>query len=142
MIRFSDILIDMTVMDGGKMQTIVILDNDGHIWYDFLESIQMGVMKKIRDYHDETMCSIYFSKHQCSLFTGHINKECYEFEVRCFDLSRVNVQHRKTVQVHIYLLIIKVLELDMILQKSEVLVYKSAQVPLFRGPAVGCLGGR
>ena len=78
---------------------VLILDTEGYIWYDSLKTIQFGCMKKIRNCHDETTLSLFYSKSQRSIYLGHSNNQCFKIGVKDFDLHLVNMENRTNVKV-------------------------------------------
>ena len=91
-VDFDISLADATIVFSEQM-ALVVLDEGRCIWFESLSNITaeefMG-MKKIQNFQDNTLCSIFFSQSFKTLFVSKKNNEIFRFDLAKNSLASIS----------------------------------------------------
>ena len=100
-ITFESDLVDVTMISG-EDETLLVLDNVGSIWvssWTALKSEEFIGMKKMKNFEDSSIVSIFYSFSMKTLFISDNNNKCFKIDIQDDVSIETNSMERKVVEV-------------------------------------------
>ena len=85
-----------------KIETLFVLDTAGYIWFSSLTALKSEEfigMKKMDNFEDSSIVSIFYSSSLKTLFISDTSNKCFKIDIQDNGSIERNFMERKVIQV-------------------------------------------